>query len=87
MKLSRCQMVNIFFKNSVCKGMQASYLIQTNSFTSRCQSGCQLISFSTMCALFLSWRFLIENVFNFLQVFYFEEKSPFAAYKTALSES
>ena len=44
-----------------------------------------LISFSTICTQILSWRFLIEIVFNFLQAF--EEKSPFAAYKTALFES
>ena len=44
-----------------------------------------LISFSTICALIPSWRFLIEILFNFLQAF--EEKSLFAAYKTALFES
>ena len=44
-----------------------------------------LISFSIICALISSWRFLIEIVFNFMQAF--EEKSPFAANKTALFES
>ena len=67
-----------FLKYMIIYAIGTTYLLRFTIFS-------LLIRFRIVFTLIQSWRFLIECVFNFLQVF--EENSLFPVYKTALIES